>query len=367
LLAAPTGKAAKRMSEATGRQAQTLHRLLKVKPSEAWFYGGRHETGTPLEVDFVFVDEASMIDTMLMGQLVSCVGKARLRLIGDANQLPPVGAGQPFVDLIKSKLVPVSWLSTLHRSSARSWVAKSAPLVLQGHMPDLDSHHEDFTFVEARHISDVADAIAVLAEDIQHELQDGRATVLSPVHGTAGGVVALNKLLHELLNPELLKDEPHLEVESGLLRVGSRVMITRNDAKRSVCNGDIGRICEVVLGKDGKSVVEVIVSLEDEGGVHRYSRAQAVKDLDLAYCFTVHKSQGSEYREVVIVCHHAHRMTTRRLFYTAITRARKKVTLVGTRDSVRHALANDVEKKRITRLIERARKEVEQLESEVLH
>jgi exodeoxyribonuclease V alpha subunit len=371
LLAAPTGKAAKRMSEATGRKAFTLHTLLKIRPSNGWFYGGGVSQGPSVETDFIFVDEASMIDTMLMAELIGRLGSARLRLIGDANQLPPVGPGQPFNDFIKSGHVPVSRLTKLHRAAADSWIAVNAKRILEGEMPDLE-RRSDFRFIECRNAAAIGDVLKHIFENDDTEwIHHRTCAALSPQHKGPAGVTALNKLLHDTLNLFNAESPEQLEIsEHEVIRLGSTVMITRNDPKRGLVNGDIGSV--VYIEADDKGVVlelQVgdVVGDEDPSRRYRYTGKQAAVDLTLAYCFTVHKAQGSEYEWVIIVCHPSHRMTTRRLFYTAVTRAKLGVILVGTRDGVQHAIANTADKQRLTRLVERMNAKQLELASEAAH
>lgn len=367
LLAAPTGKAAKRMSEATGREASTLHKLLRLRPSNNWFYGGGMSQGPSVAADYVFVDEASMIDTMLMAELVGRLGPARLRLIGDANQLPPVGAGQPFTDLIASGHVPVSRLTVVHRSGPGSWVAVNAPEILAGHMPTLEQRR-DFMFIECRNSAAVGDALRRIFTDDETTgfIHQFTFAALSPQYKGGAGVTALNTVLHDTLNPYTEQAPERLELsEHEELRLGSSVIFTRNDAQRGLCNGDTGRVSYIEANDKGV-IVELHVSDIDgdpDSPTHRYSRLQAKADLELAYCFTVHKAQGSEYDWVIVVCHPSHRMTTRRLFYTAVTRAKLGVILIGTKDGVRQAIANTADKQRLTRLVERMN--VKQLELEL--
>jgi exodeoxyribonuclease V alpha subunit len=363
LLGAPTGKAAKRMSEATGRKAFTLHTLLKIRPSNGWFYGGGVSQGPEVAADYIFVDEASMIDTMLMAELIGRLGDTRLRLIGDANQLPPVGPGQPFNDFITSGHVPVSRLTKLHRAAAKSWIAVNAPRVLAGQLPDLAPQWEpgqdpDFFMVECSNSSAIGSVVqGILTDDTKNWIRDHTVAALSPQKKGPAGVIELNTLLHDTLNPYNAEAPERLEIsEHEELRLGSTVMITRNDSKRGLVNGDIGTIVYMEANMDG-TILEVqvgdVVGDEDPSRRYRYSRKEAAADLTLAYCFTVHKAQGSEYEWVIIVCHPRHRMTTRRLFYTAITRAKRGVILVGTRDGVQHAVTNTADKQRLTRLVER--------------
>jgi exodeoxyribonuclease V alpha subunit len=381
VLAAPTGKAAKRMSKATSRDAVTLHSLFKIRPSDAWFYGTGVSEGPRTEARFVFIDEASMIDAMLMAQVIKRLGHARLRLIGDVNQLPPVGAGQPFSDLIKSGHIPVTRLTQLHRSAADSWIAVNAPVILAGHMPALafkprerapgepppPEQEEDFMLIECRNASAIPGALRDLfVRDETSWITKVSVAALSPQHKGPAGVIALNAVLHDTLNPINPEAPARVEISAHAeLRLRSKVMIRHNDSSRGLVNGDTGRVVHIETN-DKDEVTELFVGEIDgdnERKVHSYSVLQAKKDLELAYCFTVHKAQGSEYDWVIVVCHHSHHMTTRRLFYTAVTRAKKGVILIGTTDAVRQAIANTADKQRFTRLVDRMN--VKQLELEL--
>ncbi len=346
LLAAPTGKAARRMEEATGRESQTIHRLLKwglgIGPSK-FFYG----EDEPLEADVVIVDEASMIDTKLADPLFAAVQHpTRLILVGDAAQLPSVGAGMVFGDLIRSTRVEVARLTTLHRAAAESWVCSQAPRVLRGEVPDLRGR-ADFRWHEAEVRDHAVDAVVELAAGDLGGLgvAPEDAQVLVPQNVGPAGADLINRRLQARLNPmraglkawTVGKGEGARE-----LRVGDRVIQTRNDYPRGVMNGEIG----VVARADD----ELVVRFEE---LVTYDRGGATA-LRLAYALTVHKYQGSEVPWAVVLCHSTHtQMLTRRLFYTAITRAKRGVVLVGDRAGIERAVKNQSDGKRNTGLIER--------------
>lgn len=348
LLASPTGKAARRMHEATKRQASTIHRLLGFHPVNGWTFN-RHN---PLDTDLVVIDEASMIDVELGAALVQAIDADRTRLafIGDADQLPPVGPGRVFGDLIDSQLVPVARLTTLHRAAQDSWVCVNAHRIIHGEMPDLISRH-DFRFIEAENAADIVPILCKLATvTLPTELNVQDAQVLIPQHRGAAGLEAANPALQMALNPSK-GDEPYIERGKAKLRAGDRVIHTRNNYQLGVFNGEVGDIVEV--SKKGLSVdysgrsVPVEYTLEQAG------------DLQLAYALTVHRAQGSEWDWVVVVCHSTHTfILSRQLFYTAVTRAKKGVIVVGDKKGIRAAIAEKEPPKRNTGLVQRLRGEI---------
>ena len=343
-LCAPTGKAARRMQEATGREARTIHRLLE------WGMGGRdgfaRDAENPLETDAVVVDEASMLDGELAAALVDAIDQTRTRLIlvGDVNQLPPVGPGCPFRDLIASGRIPVARLTTLHRAAAESWVCTQAPAVLAGRVPDLAERH-DFTFASAPSAGHVPAEVLRAVRRLSVGDAGVDVQVLSPQHGGAAGTTELNRALQADLNPEARPGAMHWGREEHLY-LGDRVIQTRNDYDLDVMNGEIG----AVVGLDSS---RLSVRFDDERVVD-YSREKA-KALHLAYALTTHKSQGSEWPWVVVVVHSTHtQMLTRSLLYTAITRARQGVVIVGDQlgleRAVRNVRADDRKSSLVTRL-----------------
>jgi exodeoxyribonuclease V alpha subunit len=347
-LASPTGRAAKRLEEATGRPAQTLHRLLEYSPQ--WgFQRGEH---FPLEADVVIVDEASMIDLFLMYTLLRALRpEARLILVGDADQLPSVGPGRVLWDLIDSGSVPVVKLTEIFRQAQGSLIVQNAHRINRGEFPRLSPDPEgDFLFLEA---SDPQEA-ARLVEELVCEVLPERygyhpideIQVLSPMYRGEAGVDRLNHVLQARLNPNPAQA---LAFGGRRFHLGDKVMQIRNDYDKEVFNGDIGRIVAV----DPEELkLEVLYP-----GRGRVSYAQ--EDLDElvpAYAITVHKSQGSEYPCVVIVLLKQHYMLLQRnLLYTAVTRARERVIVVGSRQAIAMAVRNDRPIQRYTYLARRLR------------
>lgn len=331
-LCAPTGKASRRMSEVTGEDAMTIHRLLK------WWNGSfQHDRDHPLPYDVVIVDEASMLDVFLADALMDAIGpRTRLVLVGDVDQLPPVGPGAVFADIIRSCAAPVVRLTQVHRAARDSWVCRNAPRVLRGDPVELD-RRPDFRFWPA---STPADVVAV-AEHLATE-SPGSQLLIPQRPGPCGGNV-LNEVLQGALNPAL-RGTPTIGKAPHLIRAGDRVIQTRNNYDLMVLNGDVGTVADL----DQKSV---LVDMPD--GQVRYNRMHAA-DLELAYALTVHKFQGSEHDHVIVVCHSTHSfMLSRRLFYTAITRAKKRIDIIGDAKGVRRAVSNARDEKRNGALVAR--------------
>ena len=348
LLAAPTGRAAKRLAEATEGEATTIHRLLEFNAQTRAFDRNRER---PLSCDLLIVDEASMLDTVLAYHLLRAVPDAgRLILVGDVDQLPSVGPGSVLADLIRSDAVEVVRLTEIFRQAQRSLIVVNAHRVNQGHMPVLESVDSDgdFFFFERRTPEEIVETVCQLVAkripagfklDPVQQIQ-----VLTPRNRGPLGTETLNARLRDLLNPE------GAAVTRGgqTLRVGDKVMQVRNNYDLEVFNGDIGRIAAideeehlVRVAMDGRQVVYDFGSLDE---------------LVLSYACTIHKSQGSEYPCVVIPLHTTHYlMLQRNLLYTAVTRARRLAILVGEERALRIAVGNRRVKTRFTRLAERLR------------
>ncbi|MCH7824805.1 MAG: ATP-dependent RecD-like DNA helicase [Acidobacteria bacterium] len=347
-LTAPTGRAAKRLSEATGHASMTIHRLLEYRPHSGGF--GR-TTAYPLEADVVVVDEASMIDLFLMDALVSAVPpRAVLVLVGDADQLPPVGPGAVLRDLLASEALPTVRLTEIYRQARRSLIVCNAHRVNQGEPPEgMEVWDEetlrDFYFIDeedadrARNI-----ALTLVSERIpaRFGLDPMRdIQVLAPMHRGKAGVSRLNLTLQQRLND----GSGGRAVGDYMLRAGDRVIQQRNDYDRDVFNGDVGWVLEAE--HQGALVVEF------DGRRVEYDQ-EAARHLSLAYAISVHKSQGSEYPAVVVLLLAEHYpMLQRNLLYTALTRAKKLAVLVGSRRAVRRAVANAAPMRRCTRLARR--------------
>jgi exodeoxyribonuclease V alpha subunit len=359
LLAAPTGRAAKRLAEIVDGNASTIHRLLEFSPEAGAFV---RNAGNTLEGDLLVVDEASMMDLFLSHALFQAVPFGmRVLLVGDADQLPSIGVGNVFADLIRSGAVPVVRLSHVFRQAEMSRIVTNAHRVNQGRLPLLD-RTADFEFVPIEDEAGVAEYIRSSALALSAAgLTVFEINVLTPMRKTETGVAALNRVLQEALNPPTPR-RGEVAFGEALLRVGDKVMQIRNNYRKNVFNGDLGAITEIHLvsdeleGKESDDDDEERIVVDYGEDRVAYSRGEW-DQLVLAYATTVHKSQGSEYRGVVLipVVKEHHVMLQRNLLYTAITRARDRVVLVGQLQAIRHAVTNIRSRLRYSRLAERLR------------
>ncbi len=350
LLCAPTGRAAKRLSETTGLEAKTIHRLLEFKPAEGFKFLRDQEN--PLDADLIIVDETSMVDILLMNHLLKAVeAGSHLLLVGDVDQLPSVGAGNVLRDLIDSAVLPVTRLETIFRQAEDSYIIVNAHRINRGEMPIVNRGARDFFYFKATDAESAADLVLdVAARRIPEKFgydADRDVQVLSPMHRGAAGVSALNQRLQERLNPPDPR-KPEAPHGSRVFRVGDRVMQLRNDYDRQVFNGDMGRVTAVDLE-------EHTLTVDFDGAAVGYEAAQ-LDELVHAYAVSIHKSQGSEFPVVVIpVLTQHYMMLQRNLLYTGVTRARELVVLVGDMRAIAIAVHNDKIAQRNTRLAERLR------------
>jgi exodeoxyribonuclease V alpha subunit len=328
-LCAPTGRAAKRLSESTGRDARTIHRLLEFDAAIGTF---KRSKENPLDLELLVVDETSMLDMVLANQLLRAVPPwACVVLVGDRDQLPSVGAGSVLADLIDSGVVPVVRLTEVHRQASSSWIVRAAHAVNHGEEPEsAPPGRGDFYMIEADQPEQVIDRIVTMVKSRipakfgLDPFQD--VQVLSPMNKSELGVANLNKVLQEALNP---CRGPANEVSrfGVTFRQGDKVIQTQNNYQREVFNGDIGRIV-------GVEQTDQVVTVEFDGRAVDYDFAD-LDELQLAFCTSIHKSQGSEYPAVVIPVHTQHFvMLQRNLLYTGITRGRKLVALVGSKKAL---------------------------------
>ncbi len=334
-LASPTGRAAKRLAEATGHPAQTIHRLLGFAPAEGFTYN----EDNPLNTDMVVVDEASMIDLVLFYNLLKALRpETHLLLVGDVDQLPSVGAGDVLRDIIRSAICPVSILETIFRQEGGSMIIQNAHRINQGQTPDTSNSSNDFFFFAEE---DPQEAAQLLVDIVQNRISQkfghdplDDIQVLAPMYMGKIGVNALNDALQQKLNPPGRKAEKLLA--GRLFRVGDKVMQTRNNYEKEVFNGDIGRVHSI-------DMQEHVLNVMIDGRLIMYDWLEA-DELVHAFAISVHKSQGAEYPVVVmpILTQH-YMMLQRNLLYTAITRAKKMVVLVGTRKAIAIAVnSNEV-------------------------
>ncbi|NUN49837.1 MAG: AAA family ATPase, partial [Candidatus Brocadiae bacterium] len=337
-LCAPTGRASRRLSEAAGIPAKTIHRLLEWNPARL---APARDLARPLEADVVIVDESSMIDIFLLRQLLEAVpAAARVVFVGDADQLPSVGPGSVLRDIIASGVAGTVRLTEIFRQDARSLIVSNAHAVLHGEMPE--PLGEDFAFLERDNPEAALAAVVELAtRELPRRLgvPPAEIQVLVPMHKGTLGAIALNAALQGTLNPDGARIVP-----SRPLRVGDKVMQVRNNYELDVFNGDLG----IVVSASGDAAM---VRFYDRNCAYE---ADELDQLETAYACTIHKSQGSEYAAVVVALHRQHfPMLQRNLLYTAITRGKKFVAIVGSRGALAAAVANDSERLRWTRLAAR--------------
>ncbi len=343
-LAAPTGRAAKRMQEASGLRAQTLHRLLGLR--------GPQSEVQELAADLVIVDEASMIDLWLFDRLLDALPRtARLVLVGDPDQLPPVGAGQPFADLLARREVPRVELTEIFRQAAQSGIVQAAHRIRQGYLPQ---QAQDFVWLQADAPLELQRlALQAAIETLPRlGIDPDEIQVLSAGHKHESGVQALNAALQAKLNPP--RGQAELRHGDRIFRLGDRVVQLRNDYQRGALNGEVGRITR--LSPKGRGLT---VAFPDAAGEREVEyEADELRQLQLGYATTVHKAQGSEYRGVVLVLSPQHWMLLQRnLLYTAVTRARERIVVVAPARALRQALraeGRDVRYGRLGARIERA-------------
>lgn len=348
-LAAPTGRAAKRLSETTGQKALTIHRLLEANnlaQDDNLKLGFSKDIDDQLDADVIILDEVSMVDIVLMHHFFNAVPDGcRIILVGDTDQLPAVGPGSVLKDIIRSQKIPAIRLDEIFRQAQTSMIIQNAHIINAGRLPDLRKQYSDFVFYELNDDTSITQKILDLCtKDLPHEgfdvLKD--VQILSPMHRFLCGVENLNLMLQEQLNPKKNQDE--LKYSSQTFRVGDKVMHIRNNYQKNVFNGDIGFIQDVNNEKLTVDYFDHIVTYEKN----------ELNELTLAYASSVHKSQGSEYKVVIIPLSTSHYiMLQRNLLYTAITRAKQKVIIIGSKKALMTAIQSNRTQKRYTLLAER--------------
>ena len=345
LLGAPTGRAAKRLTETTGRKAMTVHRLLEAQGGQEGMFA--KDEDEQLEADVIILDEVSMMDIVLMQHFLAAVpAGCHVILVGDVDQLPAVGPGAVLKDILRSEVIPCVRLTEVFRQSGESSIVLNAHAINAGRMPDCIPGSE-FQFLEIPDADRVAQEIVQLCtktlpqqgfspmEDVQ---------VLSPMHRQVCGVENLNRLLQASLNPAS-PQKAEFANSAQRFRLGDKVMQLRNNYTKNVFNGDIGFI---------ERLEENLVTVRYSDELTADYERNELGELQLAYAMSVHKSQGSEYPVVILPLVPGHYiMLQRNLLYTAVTRARERVILLGTRAALQTAVANDRTKKRYTLLAER--------------
>lgn len=361
-LAAPTGRAAKRMSQVTGYEAKTIHRLLCTQQSNNGYSVFMHNESNPLSYDVIILDEVSMVDVSLMASFLKAVKTgARVILSGDADQLPSVGPGNIIHDIIESKTVPVIELNKIFRQAEESLIIVNAHKINHGEVPDLTEKSSDFFFLKRQNPQDSAYTVMDLFKNRLPKSYNvnpvSSIQVLSPTKKGLAGTVALNKLLQSHINPYDERRPQHI-FGNITFRTGDKVMQTKNnydmlyrrengEEGMGIFNGDMGIIEEIM----SREKMMRIVFDEDKTVEYPFS---SLDELDLAYAITVHKSQGSEFPIVIMpVCSFSPMLMSRNLFYTAVTRARDMVVLVGSEKTVYNMTMNNQFHQRFTGLQER--------------
>ena len=345
-LCAPTGRAAKRITETTGMEAKTIHRMLQYNPGTGGFV---HSADHPLECDVLIVDESSMIDVVLAAQLIDAVPlHAAVVIVGDADQLPSVGPGRVLQDIIQAGTVPVGHLNEVFRQAATSRIVTNAHRINRGEMPDFPQEGEggDCYFVES---DDPEKALKLLGKLVTKSIPQRfhfnpleEIQILTPMQKGELGARNLNHTLQQLLNPQ----GEAVERFGMIFRVGDKVMQTENDYDKDVYNGDIGRIARI-----DEEANELVVNYDGNSVTYDY---RELDELTLSYAITIHKSQGSEYPCVVIPLHTQHYVLLQRsLLYTAVTRAKKLVVILGTKKALNLAVGRSESRERITTLASR--------------
>jgi exodeoxyribonuclease V alpha subunit len=349
LLAAPTGRAAKRLAESTGLEAKTIHRLLEFDPKEGGFL---RSAELPLDCDLLVLDEVSMVDVPLMASVLKALpDHAALLLVGDVDQLPSVGPGQVLADLIDSGCIPVARLTEIFRQAASSRIITAAHSINRGVVPDLAPPAEtsDFYFVEAADGEDAAAKIVkVVAERIPvrfglDPIRD--VQVLCPMNRGSAGARALNAALQEALNPAK-PGAPSIERFGFTFRIGDKIMQTENNYDRDVFNGDLGFVAAI-----DQEEAELTIDFDGRAVAYPYGELDEVTP---AFATTIHKSQGSEYPAVVVpILTQHYTMLARNLVYTGITRGKRLVVVVGQRKAIAMAVRNRRGRRRWSKLRER--------------
>lgn len=369
LLAAPTGRAAKRMTEATSREAQTIHRLLGINflQEDSKKQSFEKNEDNPIEADVIIVDEVSMVDILLMNNLLKAVVPGtRLIFVGDADQLPSVGSGNVLKDIIRSNCIRVVKLDKVFRQAEESAIIRNAHKINNGEYPIINEKDKDFFFMKRTSADSVVETvIELVTKRLPKYINSNNKTdiqVLTPMRKTALGVISLNQSLQDALNPHT-KTKREKEFRNLIYREGDKVMQIKNnyntvwymtddhgtkiDEGIGMFNGDEGTIININVADS------IITVLFDDGKIVEYDNTQ-LDELDLAYAVTIHKSQGSEYPVVVIpLLSGPPMLMSRNLLYTAVTRAKKLVVIVGLKETINKMIDNNKEINRYTSLDER--------------
>ena len=358
-LAAPTGRAAKRMTELTGREASTIHRLLEAGYAEGSFdLVFKRDEDEPLKCDALIVDECSMIDILLMRHLLAALPQdCRLVLVGDADQLPSVGAGNVFLDILRSNALPVVRLTEIFRQTAASRIVRNAHMINSGEHPDISENKGDFFFMRRLNQTAAAELISQLCSTRLPKnmgIAPDEIQVLTPTRKGNVGVRSLNAMLQNVLNPAA-DDKKEKKFGDFIFREGDRVMQIRNNydimwvnangqsAGTGIFNGDVGYIAAIDSARE-------MLTVDFDGRLASYG-FDMLGELEHAWAMTVHKSQGSEYRAVVLcLCDGPQQLLHRAVLYTAVTRARELLIIVGDDNVVHHMIDNHKQTRRYSGL-----------------
>lgn len=350
VLAAPTGRAAKRMAESTGLPAVTIHRLLGWNGSE----GFAHDADNPIEGRIVIIDEMSMVDTWLAHQLLKALPEhSQLILVGDEDQLPPVGPGQVLKDLLASKAIPTIALQHIYRQADGSSIIELAHEMKKGHVPhDVTKQQVDRSFIRCQQ-SQMADVIKQVVQNARKKGYSSRdIQVLAPMYKGPAGIDILNKMLQEVLNGDSEKKRRELQFGDVVYRTGDKVLQLVNQPEEGVFNGDMGEIVTIIFAKENTDHVDkVVISFE---GIEVTYTKQDLNQITHAYCCSIHKSQGSEFPIVILpVVRSYYRMLRRNLLYTAITRSKDFLIICGEEEAFRLGVERNDETQRRTTLREK--------------
>lgn len=361
LLAAPTGRAAKRMSESTGLPAVTIHRLLGFNGTE----GFDHDETSPLEGKILIVDETSMLDIWLANQLFKALPEnIQVILVGDEDQLPSVGPGQVLKDLLNSERIPTVRLTDIYRQAEGSSIIELAHDIKKGYLPaDVSQQKPDRSFIRcsSTQISQVVEKVALNAKNKGYSAKD--IQVLAPMYRGPAGIDRLNVLLQEIFNPN--PDGTRKEISFGdvLYRIGDKVLQLVNQPESNVFNGDIGEIISIFYAKENTEKQDMIL-ISFEGNEVTYTR-QDLNQITHAYCCSVHKSQGSEFPIVILpITRSYYRMLRRNLIYTAITRSKQFLILCGEEDAFRMGVERADEQNRQTSLCQKLQETISFIQTE---
>lgn len=347
-LAAPTGRASRRLAEMTHREASTIHRLLEYQPDLGPMYGKNR----PLPYDLIIIDEFSMVDIFLAKDLFRAINpNTRVLMVGDKDQLPSVGPGNVFKDILETK-IPIIELTEIFRQAQESQIVSNAHLVNQGKGIKIDPGKNDFYYIKS---SKPEQILSLTRKSILRLIEKGydisEIQVLVPTKRDEVGVYNLNNILQEAVNPV---SEKGIKYGKTIFKVNDKVMQTENNYEKDVFNGDIGKIVDIgPLYEDDEKVEDQVLYVEYGNRLVTY-RSSELDQIELAYATTIHKSQGGEYKAVIIVLDSQHyMMATRNLLYTAITRAEEFLCIIGSEKTLIKAIKDDKISERHTSLAER--------------